>query len=465
MQFGGGNFLRAFVDWMVQELNEVAGFNAGVVVVKPTESGDYTQLKSQDGLFHVVLDGLKNGHLVSETVLVTTVSRVVDPYTEWDAYLALAHEPQLRFVVSNTTEAGIRFNEKDGYNDIPPKEFPAKLTLWLYKRFEHFGGDASKGCILLPCELIEKNGSALKQSILDYALHWGLSKEFAAWLHTANFFCNTLVDRIVSGYPADRATEIQEGLQFTDSLLVAGEQYHSWVIQANETVKSELPFDKTNLNVTFVSDLEPYHNMKVRLLNGAHTAMVPVAYLAGLRLVSEAMQDAEVGSFVLTLLLEEVCPTLHFPEDVKQRFVLDVLNRFKNPTLKHQLISISLNGSSKFVSRLLPTLKDYLQNMGSLPQRIVFSLACMIRFYKGEANGLGIPLNDAPEVLALFAKNWTLNGSEPIDLVKLTTMVLAEESIWGENLNQIPGLTHLLAQYLLAIETLGAAKAIADFRR
>ncbi|MGF1558255.1 MAG: tagaturonate reductase, partial [Flavobacteriaceae bacterium] len=222
MQFGGGNFLRAFVDWMVQVLNQETDFNGGIAIVKPTEIGDYSNLKAQDGLFHVVLDGIKNGKLISEKVLITAVQEIVNIHTEWETYLDLARNPNLRFIVSNTTEAGIRFNEKDVLTANPVKEFPAKLTLWLYRRFEHFNGDVSKGCIVLPCELIEDNGAALKKTVLQYAHHWGLTEDFVVWLGTANYFCSTLVDRIVSGYPTDRAEALQAELGFTDSLLVAG---------------------------------------------------------------------------------------------------------------------------------------------------------------------------------------------------------------------------------------------------
>lgn len=460
MQFGGGNFLRAFVDWMVQVLNQETDFNGGIAIVKPTEIGDYSNLKAQDGLFHVVLDGIKNGKLISEKVLITAVQEIVNIHTEWETYLDLARNPNLRFIVSNTTEAGIRFNEKDVLTANPVKEFPAKLTLWLYRRFEHFNGDISKGCIVLPCELIEDNGAALKKTVLQYAHHWGLTEDFVVWLGTANYFCSTLVDRIVSGYPTDRAEAIQAELGFTDSLLVAGEQYHSWVIQGTGPVSDELPFSKTDLNVSFVDDLAPYREMKVRVLNGAHTSMVAVGYLAGLRLVKEVMDDATVCGFVESLLLEETCPTMNFPEEVKQRFVKDVMDRFRNPTLKHQLISISLNSTSKFVSRLLPTLKDFQKSRGVLPKRIVFGLTCLIRFYKGEFNGVEIPVNDNPEVLAFFKVNWSRLVTDEINIETMVGIILGNSSIWGEDLNRIPELTRTVSDQLDALDNNGVAHVL-----
>ncbi|MGB5554597.1 MAG: tagaturonate reductase [Flavobacteriaceae bacterium] len=460
MQFGGGNFLRAFVDYMVEILNDETDFNGDIVVVKPTEHGDYSALKSQDGLFHVVLDGIMDKKPVIEKRLVSSVAQIINAYTEWEDYLALAKNPTLRFIVSNTTEAGIKFNPQDRFDDAPPEEFPAKLTFWLYQRFEHFKGDPAKGCILLPCELIEDNGATLKKTVLQYAAHWNLPEAFIHWIQTANYFCGTLVDRIVSGYPSDRALSIQSELGYEDKLLVAGEYYHSWVIQGPAFVAEELPFSKTTLNVSFVDDLVPYREMKVRILNGAHTAMVPMAYLAGCRLVSEAMEDYVIRSFVTSLLLEETITTLNFTESVLQKFVNDVLDRFKNPVLKHQLISISLNTTTKFVARLLPTLKDYQRQQGTLPKRIVLGLACLIRFYKGEFNGEPIPVNDNPEVVKFFREAWQNAVGPDYPLETMVQYILKNTAIWGEDLTSIKGLREMVTWYLMSIENNGIEQTI-----
>lgn len=460
MQFGGGNFLRAFVDWMIQVLNEKTGFNGGVVVVKPTERGDYKELKSQDGLFTVILDGIKNGELIAEKKVVDCVQKVLNPYCEWDDYLALAENPDLRFVVSNTTEAGIKFNSEDNFDENPPNEFPAKLTRWLNHRFQYFEGDSSKGCIFLPCELIEDNGAALKKTVLEYADCWNLGDHFKNWINSSNHFCSTLVDRIVSGYPSDRASGIQAKLGFEDELLVAGEYYHSWVIQGKKVVREELPFDQTDLNVEFVEDLAPYREMKVRILNGAHTSMVPVGYLAGIRFVKEAMDDNEVNGFVESLLEEEAAKTLDFPESVKQKFISDVLDRFRNPQLKHQLISISLNSISKFATRLLPTLKDYYQIERKLPKRIVFGLSALIRFYEGEWQGSKIELKDDDYVLQFFNTQWKDFRTNEVSMRDMVEKVLKNPLIWGENLNQVPGLAAMISNYLHEIETKGIRSAM-----
>ena len=461
VQFGGGNFLRAFVDWMVQVLNEETDFNGGVVVVKPTERGDYRELKSQDGLFTVVLDGIKNGELVAKKQLIDCVQEVVNPYSDWDAYLQLAENPDLRFVVSNTTEAGIKFNEKDALDDNPPKEFPAKLTRWLYHRFQFFEGDETKGLILLPCELIENNGVELKKTILQYAEHWLLGSEFNAWINSANHFCNTLVDRIVSGYPKDRAEKIHKALGYDDQLLVAGEYYQSWVIQGHEIVQQELPLSQTDLNVEFVDDLVPYREMKVRILNGAHTAMVPAGYLAGIRFVSDAMDDDSICGFIESLLCDEVNTTLNFPESVKKRFILDVLDRFRNPLLKHQLLSISLNSTSKFVTRLLPSLIDYYNKNRELPKRIVFGLSALIRFYKGEFKGKSIDLKDDAKVLGYFIATYKALDKAEISLPEAVASILSNTEIWGQDLTRFGGLVEQVSANIKNIETLGIEASLA----
>src|SRR5690606_13890016 len=368
--------------------------------------------------------------------------------------------PSLRFVISNTTEAGIKFNPMDNFKDAPPSEFPAKLTLFLYHRFRHYDGNPSKGCIILPCELIISNGETLQKTVLQYAAHWQLEPEFTTWIRTANHSCSTLVDRIVSGYPTDRAQELERELGYEDPSMVAGEYYHNWVIQAPISIQRELPFTQTKLNVQFVDDLAPYREMKVRILNGAHTAMVPMAYLAGKRLVDEAMEQEEIGRFITELLLQETIRTLDFPQEIKERFVADVLDRFRNPLLKHQLMSIALNSTSKFVARLLPTLKDYLALEGKLPERIVLAFAALLLFYKGEFNGQKIALKDDADVLSFFKESWEQYDWKKRSLQETVTHILENAAIWGENLNDIPGLSEMITIFIDSIEQHGMMDSI-----
>lgn len=461
MQFGGGNFLRAFSDWMFDVLNKETDFNGSIVIIKPTQRGDYDELKEQDGLFYVALDGFRKGKLVSNVSLVESVSRVIQPYLQWEDYLKLAENPDLRFIISNTTESGIRFSTTDQLTDNPPNEFPAKVTVWLFHRFQYFGGDKTKGCILLPCELIENNGDALKKAVIQYAHHFELSNAFLEWIEDSNYFCNTLVDRIVSGYPTDRAAAILNQIGFEDKLLVAGEDYHSFVIQGPEIVQKELPFAQTDLNVQFVNDISAYREMKVRILNGAHTSLVPVAYLLGLRTVKEAMDTPIIAQFVNEVLSEEITSTLqNFPKAELENFSQAVIDRFKNPTLQHFLISISLNSTTKFMARLYPALVEYTASQGQLPKRIVFSLSCLIRFYKGEYKDEPIPINDATETLDFFKMIWSQKDSGTINYQELVTKVLANEAIWGANLNTIPDLSVAVATNLEAVEKEGMDASI-----
>ena len=461
MQFGGGNFLRAFCDWMFDVLNKTTDFNGSVAVIKPTERGDYTELKNQEGLFHVALDGIRNGKLVSEVTLVESVSKVIQPYTEWNDYLALAEQPEMRFVVSNTTEAGIKFSSSDKQTDCPPYEFPGKLTLWLYHRFNYFKGAADKGCIVLPCELIEDNGDALQKTVVQYAEHWDLEPEFITWIINCNYFCSTLVDRIVSGFPTDRKVAIEQQTGYKDDLLVAGEVYHSWVIKAPPIVQKELPFSKTDLNVVFVDDLKDYREMKVRILNGAHTSLVPVGYLAGIRTVKESMEDDLVSNHILQVLSKEIKPTLtNFPEKDIDTFINAVLDRFKNPTLKHFLIAISLNSTSKFQARLLPAFKEYTQTNGHFPKRIAFSLACLIRFYKGEFSGENIPVNDDASILEFFKDEWGQVTEQRQTLADLVTNVLSNTDIVGENLATYNGLVQFITNSINSIDEVGVKECL-----
>ena len=447
MQFGGGNFLRAFADWMIEELNEKTAFNGTVAVVKPTERGTYKALRQQDGLFHVILNGVKEGNFFTQKKLITCVQQVVHPYQEWEAYLKLAENPELRFIISNTTEAGIAFNNTDTYDACPPHEFPAKLTRWLYHRFEYFAGDNSKTCIFLPLELVAQNGDLLKKCMLQYAELWKLGQDFKNWIN-AQTFCNTLVDRIVSGFPKEKAAHLQKKLGVKDDLMVVGEYYHSWIIEAPKPIQKELPFSATDLNVKFVDDLDIHRKIKVRILNGAHTSMVSVGYLAGARTVLEVMENTAVHSFIEKELLEEILPILDFREKEKQAFTQDVLNRFRNPALQHQLLDIALNSTSKFVSRLLPSLIDYYQNFEKIPPRIAFVLAALIRFYKGTWKGEKIPLKDAPERLVYFNKIWTQYGES---LEKLSAEVLGNSDLWGMDLTEINGLKEMVTHYLVKI--------------
>lgn len=455
LQFGEGNFLRAFADWIIHKMNDIANFDAGVVVVQPIEQGLVNLLNEQDGLYTLYLNGIKNGKTISEHQVIDCIQRGINPYEDFETYLANAINPNLRFIISNTTEAGIAYNAIDKLKDTPQKSFPGKLTALLHKRFIHFGGITDKGLIVIPCELIDRNGDNLKKIILQYAKDWNLGEEFVQWVNDDNIFCNTLVDRIVPGYPKDKIEAITKELEYKDNLVVEGEQFHLWVIEGPNSVKEEFPAKKCGLNVIFTDDMEPYRTRKVRILNGAHTTMVPIGYLYGIDKVRESLEDPVVGSYLKRTIFDEICPTLDLPEEEIKQFSNDVLDRFRNPYLEHALMSISLNSISKYKTRVLPSVIEYINRKNALPKRLLFSLAALIAFYKGERNKESIILNDNKEVLDFFKQQWSTNNYSSI-----VRNVLSNKGFWGEDLSRIEGMQEFVSSNLENIMVNGMQESI-----
>lgn len=446
LQFGKGNFLRAFTDWMVDLLNEKAGFNGSIQIVQTNSRETDDRFKAQEGLFHVVINGIRNGNSHREIRLVSAVKEVINPYENYAAFLDAAENPDLRFIVSNTTEAGISFAGGDIDPSTVPESFPGKLTAFLYRRFKHFQGMPEKGLTVLPCELIEKNGERLRDTIILYADHWGLEEEFRNWIIRDTLFCNTLVDRIVPGFPRERAEEIWQETGYRDELIVSAEPYHFWAIEpvptpgfSMEALRLSLPLEKAGLNVRFVDDLSPYRTSKVRILNGAHTCMVPLAYLRGLRTVKEAIHDVVIGNFIRDTMEHEIIPTLDLPEKELHKFASDVVERFQNPFIRHELMSIALNSVSKFRVRVLPSIVEYYGRKKTLPRRLVRALAALILFYKGEWNGEIIPLKDSDAVLSFFKKAW--NSGDPSAVAQ---MVLSNDALWETDLTKVNGLVEMV---------------------
>ncbi|WP_027624245.1 tagaturonate reductase [Clostridium lundense] len=460
LQFGEGNFLRAFVDWIIDDMNTKALFNGSVVVVQPINNGLVNKLNEQDGLYTLYLQGLKNGIAVREHKIVNSISRGINPYENYNEYLKLAENPELRFIVSNTTEAGISFNENDKLEDLPQSCYPAKLTAFLYHRFKTFKGDKNKGFIIIPCELIDRNGEKLKNLVLRYAEIWNLEKKFIDWINEANVFCCSLVDRIVPGYPKDRIEEVRKELGYEDQLVDVGEQFHLWVIEGPEWIKNEFPVDKAGLNVKFVNSMAPYRTRKVRILNGAHTAMVFVAYLYGLNTVEEVMNHQVIGKYVTDLVYKEIIPTLNLSKEELEEFAESVIERFKNPYVKHYLMSIALNSMSKFETRDLPSLLQYVNINNELPSKLVFSLAALMEFYKGNRNGENINLVDNKDILVLYKEAWANYDGSKESLRNLVQTILGYEKNWKMNLNKVKGLTDKVTEYLFYIENEGITEAI-----
>ncbi|MDR0691464.1 MAG: tagaturonate reductase [Prevotellaceae bacterium] len=456
IQFGEGNFLRAFVDWIIFNMNEKTGFNSGVAVVQPIETGMIEALNKQDGLYHVNLQGLDNGKQVDSIQMIDVITRGINPYAQFTDYLKLAENPDMRFVISNTTEAGIAFCAGDKRDDAPASSYPGKLTQLLFHRFKTFNGALDKGFIIFPCELIFHNGTELKKCIRQYIELWRLGDDFKQWFETACGVYSTLVDRIVPGYPKDAINEILEKIQVDDKLVVKAEIFHLWVIEASQSVADEFPADKAGLNVLFVPSEKPYHDRKVTLLNGPHTVLSPVAYLSGLDTVREACDDDTIGRFVRRVMFDELLPTLDLPKPELEKFAGDVLERFRNPFVKHFVTSIMLNSFPKFKTRDLPGLKIYLERKGELPQGIVFGLAAICVYYRGgKRNGDDIVPNDDKATTDLLLHLWASRDAQIV-----AQGVLAAEYIWGEDLNRIPGLTALLAADIDAIINKGMREAV-----
>lgn len=435
IQFGEGNFLRGFADWMIDLMNEKADFNGDVQAVQPLAKGQGTQINEQDGLFHVKLQGIQSGKIIQENRLITCVRGVLNPFEDYNAFLKLGENLDLKFMVSNTTEAGITFDESDKSFDSLPLTFPGKLTALLYHRFQIFAGDASKGLIMIPCELIDRNGIELKEAILKYSNLWELPKGFNDWIEQHNVFCNTLVDRIVPGFPKENIKEIRNELGFEDNLVVMAEPFHFWVIEGPENLQEIFPAAKAGLQVKFVKDQSPYRTRKVRILNGAHTALVPVAYINGMRTVREAVEDVDIGGFIKDTIYKEIIPTLDLPKEELEQFASDVLDRFKNPFIHHELISIALNSISKFKVRVLPSLLEYHRRTGSWPQNLTKSLAALIKFYSGKTGQENTPLKDDAHVLEFFEKIW-----KEEDLGVIVSETLGRVDFWGEDLRKYEGL-------------------------
>jgi tagaturonate reductase len=458
VQFGEGNFLRAFVDYAFDKLNKEVDFNAGIAVVQPLKDGMVNMINAQDGLYTLFMNGIKKGEKIQDIVLINNIVKTINPYTEFANYLALAKEEELQFIVSNTTEAGIEFIESDTPDMQPPVSFPAKLTVLLYERFKHFNGDASKGVTIIPCELIDYNSETLKKYILQYVDLWKLEDAFKTWVSDACTYHSTLVDRIVPGYPRAEIEEYNNKLDYEDNLIVAAEPFFLWAIEGGEDLKAKLPFHKTDLNVKIVDDIRPFKMIKVRILNGAHTAMVPFSLLHGNKLVMETVNGDFTGKFVNSVI-SEISETLDMDKNEITAYSEEVMDRFKNPFIKHALADIALNSVSKFKVRVLPSLLGYYKANKKLPVNLTFSLASLIRFYKGTWNGQSLPVKDGEDIVLFFDGLWKSDDYE-----KIARLTLQNKGFWDEDLTEIPGLTKAITIALEEIDSNGIEAGFAKFQ-
>ncbi|MDU8925152.1 tagaturonate reductase [Pasteurellaceae bacterium LIM206] len=461
IQFGEGNFLRAFIDWQIDKLNEKTNFNSGVTIIRPINTDFPPSLNTQDGLYTTIIRGLdENGASVSENRIIRSVNNEINIYNNYDEYLALAHNLEIKFIFSNTTEAGISYHVSDKFDDKPAVSYPAKLTRLLYERFAYTKGDINQGFILLPCELIDYNGEQLKTLVLKYAEEWNLNAAFVHWINEANTFCSTLVDRIVTGYPRNEAESIESNLGYKDAFLDTAEYFYLFVIQGPQSLKQLFCLDKINLNILIVDDIKPYKERKVAILNGAHTALVPVAYLAGIDYVGEAMKDEQLYQFVKSTINNEIIPVLSLPKNELQQFADAVIKRFQNPFIQHQLLSISLNGMTKYRTRILPQLLAYIEKYHELPKRLTFAFAALIAFYKGERDGEPIPLKDDEFWLDNYTNWWQAVKTGDITLMQLVHNVLSQQDHWEQDLTLIPNLVSTITEQLTMILEKGMRNAL-----
>lgn len=462
IQFGEGNFLRCFFDWQLDIINKNTDLNAGVAVVRPIDFDAVPLLDTQDGLYTAIIRGInESGEVVKDYTIISSINREIPIYKNFQEYLQLAHNPEMRFIVSNTTEAGIAFSAEDKYEDAPQSTFPGKLTRLMHERFVTFNGDMTKGFILMPCELIDYNGEELRKMVLKYADLWNLGEDFKNWLINGNIWCSTLVDRIVTGYPRGEKEELTKELGYEDNFITTGEYFYLFVIQGPKDILTrELKLEGLNLNILIVDDLKPYKMRKVGILNGAHTAMVPVSYLYGIDTVREAMENDDIRNFIELAIDEEIIPALDMDEKELKEFKDAVVNRFKNPYVKHMLMDISLNSMAKYKSRILPQVLETYKRTGKLPKRLLFSLAALIRFYKGvRENGDTIQLRDDRHHLDMYADLWQENNYENI-----AKSVLGLENHWDMDLNSVEGMTELVAKYLENIDKNGVKKALEEVK-
>lgn len=465
LQFGEGNFLRAFVDHFIDVLNEKEGFNGKVAVVQPRPKRSPVtvaeKLNQQEGLYTLYLRGFENGQKVNDRRIISCLSRCMNAYSDYEAFMQCAENPQLRYITSNTTEAGIVYDPACQFTDTPAASFPGKLTQFLYRRFEKFGSEKGKGFILLPCELIDDNGKALKDCVIRYAAQWELGEAFLNWIETENIFCSTLVDRIVTGYPKTEADVLNAENGFEDQALNTGEVFGFWAIEGPAWLKEELPFEKAGLPVLVTDNQKPYKQRKVRILNGAHTSMVLGAYLSGWDIVRDCMADDVIRGFMNKAIYDEIIPTLTLPKEEVESFAFSVTERFKNPFIDHALLAISLNSTSKWKARVLPTVKDYMAKTGNLPRCLTASFALYLAFYRGQelteaglsasrAKGGSYTISDDRSVLEFYLAHKADTAKE------LVEAVCGNSDFWGEDLNELPGFAEAAAELLEQIEEKGA---------
>lgn len=455
LQFGEGNFLRAFVDWQIDKANEAGVMNHGVAIVQPIDKGMAEMLESQDCLYHVYLEGVKDKQPVKDIRLVKSVQCAINPYADYEAYEKIFLSPELEATVSNTTEAGIRYEEGDDLWALPPKSYPAKMTALLYKRFKHFEGDPAKGLCIICCELIENNGSTLREYVLRHAEYNKLGEDFIAWVENHCHFCDTLVDRIVPGFPRENIAEIKEEIGYDDNLVVKAEFYHLWAIggPGYQEVQRRLPLDKAGLHVVFMPTIKQFRDKKVRILNGSHTGMVPIGLQLGCETVMDAFNTPDLEKFINTMVDEEVIPMIEEDQAELKEFAAGILERFYNPYIRHMLKTISLNSLSKWETRNFPTVLDNWNKAGKVAEKEMFTFAALLTLYSGTVE---FTPDDTPEHVEFIRKVW---NNDDIDAT--VKAIVENRDIWTVDFTEVAPFVEKAAGYVKLIQKEGMAAALA----
>jgi len=468
LQFGEGNFLRAFTDYWFDMANEKAGWNGKCVLVQPIAQGLTQLINRQEGLYTLYLRGRQNGEKVDAKRVISSVSRCLNPYEkqDYDAMMDVAAGEALEYIVSNTTEAGIVYDPSCRLEDCPPASFPAKLTQVLLHRWRA----GRPGVVVLSCELIDNNGKELLRCVNQYIKQWGLEEGFARWVNGDCTFCSTLVDRIVPGRIRDaaEAARLEEENGYRDALIDVGEVFGVWNIEGPEWLAEKLPFRAAGLNCPVVPDVTPYKKRKVRILNGAHTGFVPGAYLAGYDIVRDCMQDDVILGFMNRMLHEEVIPTLPLDRQDLEAFAAAVQDRFNNPFINHELMSITLNSTSKWRARNMPSLLEYAQTAGKLPPCLAMSFAAYIAFYSSDIQALTeqglVCRRPKGNEYTVSDDRWVLEfyySRRGVSDETLVHDVMTNEKMWGQDLTLVPGFEQAAAENLRRIRTEGARAAFA----
>ncbi len=440
LQFGTGVLLRGLPDYFIDKANRQGIFDGRVVVVKSTDTGSADDFDKQDGLYTIYSKGIENGKEVSEQIICSAISEVLSAANDWACILDLAASPDLQIIISNTTEVGIQPVEED-INQRPPQSYPGKLLAVLYQRYKTFGGSAASGLIIIPTELITDNGKKLKSIVLDLARFNKLEDEFISWIENHNTFCNSLVDRIVPGKPTKELVAAQESERgYTDNLHIMSETYCLWAIEGDERVASVLSFCQSDDRVVIRPDIEIFRELKLRLLNGSHTLSCAVALISGLETVKEAMDNTDFLKFITGLAYKEIIPSIPYKiePEVAVDFARKVLDRFRNPYIRHEWLSISMQYTTKIKMRVIPLLLNHYKINHTVPVNMAFGFAAFIRFMKidgnhrGSINGREYSVNDSRA--GYFAQVW-----ENADADQVVKKVLSNKDLWDADLTKLPG--------------------------